>query len=214
MTKCRSYCENSNYSLGKYQKVRLIPVFSEQNSHGLSITRFSTQAWAGLANLGRQGSSLLSFTDVGRAAPGAPLLSPLTGEIWSVQGSKLCNYSARGLTEVSALRNWMDSLEVKCFGDNFKGKGMLLVSIEKRNVLSPWNNEDLKSCLAWMTLLGSCHLVTGTPVRPRSTGKLIASTHRWMPRLPVVSVIDIIQVIIHSVKSWYCMFQLKKNICC
>lgn len=76
-------------------------------------------------------------------------------------------------------------LPLKCFHDNFKDNGMLLESMETVfRMQCHHENENLKSCLAWMTLLGSCYPMTWTHLRSWNTGKLVTSNTRTDAKTP------------------------------
>lgn len=76
-------------------------------------------------------------------------------------------------------------LPLKCFHDNFKDNGMFLESMETVSRMQCHHEyENFKSCLAWMTLLGSCYPMTRTHLRPWNTEKLVTSNPRTDAKTP------------------------------
>lgn len=156
--KCSSYYENSSYSQGRIPD-SLQPTFPWTcHTSVLHPNGIGGLVWSGSVE---QFPSLLSL-GVGQSQVLPVSGAPSTGDLISPS-----------------------VLPLKRFQDNFKDNGMLLESMETVfRVLFHHENEHLKSCLAWMTLVGSCYPMTRTHLRPWNTEKLVTSNTRTDAKTP------------------------------
>lgn len=159
--KCSSYHENPSCSLGRIPD-RLQPGFVlGPHSHGRVTPAFSTQ-------MGCEG-----WFDLGQWSSSPP--------------SCTCGWGSLGCSQSRCVGDLISPsvLPLERFHDNFKGNGKLLESTETVfRMPCHHENENLKSCLAWMTLLGSCYPMTRTHLRPRNTEKLVTSNTRTDAKTP------------------------------